>query len=122
MVSLFINVGRRNRVNPGDIVGAICNEGNVPGKAIGAIDVNDRYTLVDIPAEFVQQVLTQYEGQPHPQREFEYSSGFDNRIGDGEKFRRQKIIRRQRFVPRKQFVPRPIAVEKTRKTTQTRRF
>lgn len=57
MVSLFINVGRRNRVNPGDIVGAIANEGEVPGKAIGAIDVNDRYTLVDIPAEYVEQVL-----------------------------------------------------------------
>jgi ATP-dependent RNA helicase DeaD len=57
MVSLFINVGRRNRVNPGDIVGAIANEGEVPGKAIGAIDVFDRYTLVDIPAEYVEQVL-----------------------------------------------------------------
>ena len=57
MVSLFINVGRRNRVNPGDIVGAIANEGDIPGKAIGAIDVNDRYTLVDIPAEYVEQVL-----------------------------------------------------------------
>ncbi len=57
MVSLFINVGRRNRVNPGDIVGAIANEGDIPGKAIGAIDVFDRYTLVDIPAEYVEQVL-----------------------------------------------------------------
>lgn len=57
MVSLFINVGRRNRVNPGDIVGAIANEGEVPGKSIGAIDVFDRYTLVDIPAEYVEQVL-----------------------------------------------------------------
>ena len=57
MVSLFINIGRRHRVNPGDIVGAIANEGEVPGKAIGAIDVFDRYTLVDIPAEYVEQVL-----------------------------------------------------------------
>ena len=57
MVSLFINVGRLNRVNPGDIVGAIANEGDIPGKAIGAIDVFDRYTLVDIPAEYVEQVL-----------------------------------------------------------------
>ncbi len=57
MVSLFINVGRRSRVSPGDIVGAIANEGDVPGKEIGAIDVFDRYTLVDIPAEYVGQVL-----------------------------------------------------------------
>ena len=57
MVRLFIDVGRRHQVNPGDIVGAIANEADIPGKAIGAIDVNDRFTLVDIPSEFVEQVL-----------------------------------------------------------------
>jgi ATP-dependent RNA helicase DeaD len=57
MVSLFLNVGRRHRVAPGDIVGAIANEGDVPGKAIGAIDVFDRHTLVDIAPEYVEQVL-----------------------------------------------------------------
>lgn len=57
MVRLFIDVGRRHRINPGDIVGAIANEADIPGKAIGAIDVNDRFTLVDIPSQFVAQVL-----------------------------------------------------------------
>ena len=57
MVRLFLDVGRNHNIGPGDIVGAIANEGNVPGKAIGAIDVYDRFTLVDIPAEFVQQVI-----------------------------------------------------------------
>ena len=57
MVRLFLDVGRNHNIGPGDIVGAIANEGNVPGKAIGAIDVYDRFTLVDIPAEFVQQVV-----------------------------------------------------------------
>lgn len=57
MVRLFIDVGREHKVSPGDIVGAIANEGNVPGKAIGAIDVYDHFTLVDIPSEFVNQVI-----------------------------------------------------------------
>ncbi len=57
MVRLFIDVGRRNNISPGDIVGSIANEADIPGKAIGAIDVNDRYTLVDIPGELVEQVL-----------------------------------------------------------------
>ena len=57
MVRLFIDVGRSHHVSPGDIVGAIANEGNVPGKAIGAIDVYDRFTLVDIPSEYVEQVV-----------------------------------------------------------------
>ena len=57
MVRLFIDAGRNQGVSAGDIVGAIANEGNVPGKAIGAIDVNDSFTFGDIPAEFVKQVL-----------------------------------------------------------------
>lgn len=58
MVRLFIGIGRKHRVSPGDIVGAIANEADIPGKVIGAIDVNDGFTLVDIPAEFVEKVLT----------------------------------------------------------------
>jgi len=57
MVRLFLDVGRQHRVSPGDIVGAIANEGGVPGKAIGAIDVYDRFTLVDVPSEYVNQVV-----------------------------------------------------------------
>ncbi|MCD9186455.1 MAG: DEAD/DEAH box helicase [Pyrinomonadaceae bacterium] len=57
MVRLFIDVGRRHHISPGDIVGSIANEADIPGKAIGAIDVYDRFTLVDIPSEFVEQVL-----------------------------------------------------------------
>jgi hypothetical protein len=47
MVRLFIDVGRNHRISPADIVGAIANEGGVPGKAIGAIDVYDRFTFVE---------------------------------------------------------------------------
>ncbi len=57
MVQLFINVGRKHRVSPGDIVGAIANEGDISGKAIGAIDVNETYTLVDVPQQYVEQIL-----------------------------------------------------------------
>jgi ATP-dependent RNA helicase DeaD len=59
MTRLFVDAGRSHGVSAGDIVGAIANEGNVPGKAIGAIDIYDRFTLVDVPAEFTAQVLEQ---------------------------------------------------------------
>jgi ATP-dependent RNA helicase DeaD len=62
MVRLFIDVGRQGRVGPSDIVGAIANEGGVPGRDIGAIDVHDRFTLVDLPAEYVEQVLRRMKG------------------------------------------------------------
>jgi ATP-dependent RNA helicase DeaD len=59
MTRLFVDAGRSHGVSAGDIVGAIANEGNVPGKAIGAIDIYDRFTLVDVPSEFTEQVLEQ---------------------------------------------------------------
>ena len=62
MVRLFIDIGRRNQISPGDIVGSIANEADIPGKAIGAIDVNDRFTLVDVPSQFVEQVLKRMQG------------------------------------------------------------
>jgi ATP-dependent RNA helicase DeaD len=62
MVRLFIDVGRNGRVGPSDIVGAIANEGGVPGKEIGAIDVHDHFTLVDLPEEYVAEVLRRMKG------------------------------------------------------------
>lgn len=62
MVRMFIDVGRNSNVGPADIVGAIANEAGVPGKAIGAIDVHDRFTLVDVPAEYLGQVLQRMKG------------------------------------------------------------
>lgn len=57
MVRLFINVGRNQGARPQDFVGAIANEASIPGRAIGAIDIFDDYAFVDIPREFVDQVI-----------------------------------------------------------------
>jgi len=59
MVRLFIDIGRGSGISVGDVVGAIANEAGVPGKAIGAIDIYDQFTLVDVLADYVQQVLQQ---------------------------------------------------------------
>jgi len=57
MVRLFIPAGSRAGVRPADIVGAIANEADVPGKAIGAIDIYDSFTFVEVPARYSRQVL-----------------------------------------------------------------
>jgi ATP-dependent RNA helicase DeaD len=57
MTRLFINIGRNFRVRPQDIVGAIANEADVPGRSIGAIDILDSYTFVDVPADAAQHVV-----------------------------------------------------------------
>jgi ATP-dependent RNA helicase DeaD len=57
MVRLFLAAGRMANVRASDIVGAIANEAGVPGRAIGAIDIYDRFTFVELPAEYKDQVL-----------------------------------------------------------------
>ncbi len=57
MVRLMIDIGRNVAVRPQDIVGAIANEANIPGRSIGAIDIFDTYTYVDVPADAVQRVI-----------------------------------------------------------------
>lgn len=49
MTRLFVQIGRQDGIRPGDIVGAIANEAGVPGNAIGAIDIMDRSTFVEVP-------------------------------------------------------------------------
>jgi ATP-dependent RNA helicase DeaD len=57
MVRLFIAAGSRAGVRPGDIVGAIAGEAGIPGRAIGSIDIYDRFTFVEVPAQYRDQVL-----------------------------------------------------------------
>ncbi|GAB3618974.1 DEAD/DEAH box helicase [Glutamicibacter endophyticus] len=44
-------IGRRNRVQPGSIVGALANEGGFNSSQIGGIEIRSDHTLVELPAE-----------------------------------------------------------------------
>ncbi len=57
MVRLFINIGKKNKAKPGDILGAIAGESGMPGKLIGTIDMFDKYTFVEVPREYAKDVL-----------------------------------------------------------------
>lgn len=57
MVRLFINLGKNQRVKPGDILGAIAGETGMPGKLIGSIDMYDKYTFVEVPREYASEVI-----------------------------------------------------------------
>jgi ATP-dependent RNA helicase DeaD len=57
MVRLFINLGKNQRVRPGDILGAIAGETGMPGKLIGSIDMYDKYTFVEVPREHASEVI-----------------------------------------------------------------
>jgi ATP-dependent RNA helicase DeaD len=57
MVRLFINIGRNQKIRPGDIVGGIAGETGIPGKLIGSIDIYDKYTFVEVPREYAHDVI-----------------------------------------------------------------
>ncbi len=53
--------GRRIGMRPGDLVGAITNEAGVTGASIGAIQIADSYSLVEVPesaADDIARVLS----------------------------------------------------------------
>jgi len=57
MVKIFIGAGRQASIRPQDLVGAIANEAGVAGGLIGAIQITDRFSIVEVPAEVAEQVI-----------------------------------------------------------------
>lgn len=57
MTKLFITAGRQAGVRPQDLVGAIANEAGVPGSSIGAIEITDRFSIVEVPEDAVERVI-----------------------------------------------------------------
>ncbi|MBE2222364.1 MAG: DEAD/DEAH box helicase [Anaerolineae bacterium] len=57
MVRLTLNKGKVDGVRPNDVVGTIAYHANIPGKTIGAIRIQPQHTFVDVPEQFVTQVL-----------------------------------------------------------------
>jgi ATP-dependent RNA helicase DeaD len=52
-----MNVGHNLGIRPQDIVGAIANEADIPGRSIGSIDIFDGYSFVEVPAEAAERVV-----------------------------------------------------------------
>jgi ATP-dependent RNA helicase DeaD len=54
---LFFSLGRRAGVRPQDLVGAIAGESRLAGRDIGAIEISDRFSLVEVPDDAVDEVI-----------------------------------------------------------------
>jgi ATP-dependent RNA helicase DeaD len=62
MVRLFVGVGRSAGIRPQDLVGAIAGESRLSGRQIGAIEIADRFSLVEVPEAAAGEVITALEG------------------------------------------------------------
>jgi ATP-dependent RNA helicase DeaD len=58
MVRLSLNMGRDKGIRPNDVVGAIAYHADIPGSTIGKIFIEDKRTLVDVPENLVNQILS----------------------------------------------------------------
>ncbi len=59
---VFIGAGRLMGIRPGDLFGAIVGEAGVPKGAVGAIQITDRFALVDVSEEQCDRVIQALRG------------------------------------------------------------
>ena len=86
MERLFISAGHNLGVRPADIVGAIANDAGVPGRDIGTIDIYDRYSFVELPAEHHAQVLDRMSRAPLRGRSVEFREATPRGTDDDEDY------------------------------------
>ena len=52
-----MGAGRKSNIRPADLVGAIVNEAGIDPRAIGAIQITDRFSLVEVPDEVADEII-----------------------------------------------------------------
>jgi ATP-dependent RNA helicase DeaD len=62
MARLFVGLGRGAGMRPQDLVGAIAGESPLRGKDIGAIEIAERFSLVDVPEDSADEVVKALRG------------------------------------------------------------
>jgi len=57
MVTLFVNAGRKDKIRPGDLLGALTGNTDLPGKLIGKINIFDKIAYVAVDQKVAKQAL-----------------------------------------------------------------
>ncbi len=57
MARLFVGAGRKAGIRPGDLVGAITGEAGVTSRSVGAIQIADAFSLVEVPEPLADQII-----------------------------------------------------------------
>jgi len=59
---VYVGAGRKAGIRPADLVGAIANEARIDSRSIGAIEIADRFSLVEVPESMADQVIDALRG------------------------------------------------------------
>ncbi|HWE96438.1 MAG TPA: DEAD/DEAH box helicase [Tepidisphaeraceae bacterium] len=57
MARVYVGAGRSAGIRPQDLVGAIAGQSGITGNQIGAIEIADRFSVVELPEELMNTVL-----------------------------------------------------------------
>jgi ATP-dependent RNA helicase DeaD len=63
VVQLALNVGKKNGVRPGDIVGAITGEAGITSRELGAIRIGPSESVVEVPATLAPRIVKSLRGK-----------------------------------------------------------
>ena len=61
-VRLFVGAGRRDGIRPGDLVGAVTGEAGVRSDSLGAIQITDTFSLIEVPERLADQIIVAMRG------------------------------------------------------------
>jgi ATP-dependent RNA helicase DeaD len=57
LATLFVGAGRESGIRPGDLVGAITGEAGINSRELGAIQIAERFSLVEVPAARAEEII-----------------------------------------------------------------
>jgi ATP-independent RNA helicase DbpA len=64
MTTIQISGGRKNKLRPGDLLGALTAQGGIPGDSVGKIDLFDNVSYVAVQNKHVSKALRQLSDRP----------------------------------------------------------
>jgi ATP-dependent RNA helicase DeaD len=69
MQRYFVNLGRKDGLNPGGLLRVICDESGLSAKEIGRIDIKEAFSFFETKPELADQLLkasqrAEFEGKP----------------------------------------------------------
>lgn len=70
MTTIQISGGRKNKLRPGDLLGALTAQGGIPGAAVGSIDLFDSYAYVAVQNQHAQKAQRQLSERPIKGRKY----------------------------------------------------
>jgi ATP-dependent RNA helicase DeaD len=62
LTRLFISVGSRDNIRPGDLVGAITGEANIKGDQVGRVDIRESFSVVEVASAVAERVIRALNG------------------------------------------------------------